>query len=114
MSWIRKRIETTFDRSGRRREVSGEERQVLFTLATGLIGRDGTEGSSFDDDVRLAITTASGGAEAAALEGLARSIRDHEVDITIEELSAVGRCARSFGVAEDAWTYLGSRVARPE
>ncbi|MCU1370598.1 MAG: hypothetical protein JWO77_1792 [Ilumatobacteraceae bacterium] len=112
MSRIRLRIERLFDRSGRPRAVTGEDRQVFFTLATSLLGREATEGSSFDDDVRAAITVSSGGAEATALEDLARSVRDRHVEISIEELSTFGRCARAFGVADDRWTFLGERVAR--
>ena len=112
MGWLKRRVNETFDRSGRAKPITVEERQVFLTLATGLLGRDAAPGSSFDDDVRAAIAIGTSGAEAAALTSLARSVADRNVAISIDELSAFGRCARIFGVAEDEWTFLGACVAR--
>lgn len=111
MAWLRKRIEARFD-PDRPHEVNGEDRQVFLVLATSLLGRDATEGSSFDDEVRAAVSTASRGEEGTAFTALARSVRDHDVAITLDELGSFGRCARLFNVTEDGWTFLGASVPR--
>lgn len=113
MGWLRRAVEKTADPKVKVREISGESRQQFLTLATSFLGRaDGDAGAAFDEAVRSAVAAASRGAEAGALTELASAIRANEVPITIEELGAVGRSARAFGVDEDDWTFLGACVQR--
>ena len=129
---MKRQFEQTVERRSQRK-VSTEDRQAFLLLATSLLGRAGTDAggaagveaeadagsgsatgsaTSFDDQVRSAITSASKGAEAIGLAQLASAIRDHDVRITIDELSSFARAARVFEVHEDSWTFLGSCVDR--
>lgn len=110
MGWIKKRVARAGEE--KQRPITPEDRQAFMTFATSLMGRDATEGSSFDDRVRAAVSGASKGGESTALSLLAAAIRDHDVAITIDELSVIARSARAFGLHEDQWTFVGASVDR--
>jgi hypothetical protein len=110
VGWLKKRVAKAGEE--KRRPITSEERLAFVTLATSLLGRDQTDGSTFDGRVQATIAGASKGNEGAALELLAIAIRDHDVTITIDELSAIARSARAFGLHEDQWTFVGASVDR--
>ncbi len=93
-------------------KVTEADRAAFVALATGLLGRDRTEGSPFDARVSVTLGMSRPGSEGPALRLLATEVRDHGVPITIDELGAFGRCARLFGVPEDDWTFLGANLER--
>lgn len=111
MGFLSRRLERAVEHRSEHR-VTGDDRAAFAALATGLLGRDRAEGSSFDARVSVTLGMARPGSEGPALRMLAAEVRDHGVRITIDELGAFGRCARLFGVAEDDWTFLGANVER--
>ena len=111
MKWLRTRVERAVG-EGSRIKPTREDRQALVLFATAFLGRDPASGSTFDSQVHAAVRATSTGTEALGLELLATAIRDHEVDITLEELSALTRFARVYDVHEDRWTFVGARVVR--
>lgn len=112
MKWLRKRVERAVSEDGRPAKATADDRQAFVVLATSLIGRDPSEGSTFDAQVAAVVSAASRGSEAVALELLATAIRDHGVAISLDELSTLARCARLFGVHEDRWAFVGAAVQR--
>lgn len=110
MGWLKKRVARAGEE--KRRPATMEDRQAFVTFATSLIGRGEGSGSSFDDRVRSAMAGAGKGGEPTALALLAAAIRDHDVAITIDELSTIARLARAFGLHEDQWTFVSASVAR--
>ncbi|MGN6695452.1 MAG: hypothetical protein ACTHN0_14845 [Aquihabitans sp.] len=112
MKWLRKRVDRAVSEDGGRSRPTSEDRQAFLVFASSFLGRDATEGSTYDDRVRAAISAASRGTEAMGVELLAIALRDHDVTISLDELSGLARAARTFGVDEDRWAFAASAVER--
>lgn len=111
MGKLRKRFDRRFvDRD--RHSVTPEDRQALVVFATGFLGRSENEGIEFDEQVRSAVTLATTGVEASGLGILAKAVADHDVPISLEELTTFARLARSVDLHEDQWAFVGASVRR--